>query len=227
VELYLEAEPQTWYDLKYSGSALLAKAQHGSFDEIIGYKAKGDYNTATQYGFYLGDDQEVQQFLTHFRKDYLKADPKKKIVVSSAPAGGGFEEDVDAGKKKKKKGNEPAFDADGMPIEEAPVDTKKKKSKKDVAADGTDPFGAGDANAAPAPDTSKKKKKEEPATDPAPADNAAPAEDTGKKKKDKKADAAEPAATPPADAPVDEDTGKKKKKKKDAVDPNDPFGGSR
>ncbi|WP_375435336.1 hypothetical protein [uncultured Hymenobacter sp.] len=230
VELYLEAEPQTWYYLKYSGSALLAKAQHGSFDEIIGYKAKGDYNTATQYGFYLGDDQEVQQFLTHFRKDYLKEDPKKKkAIVSSAPAGGGFEEDIDAGKKKKKKGNEPAFDADGMPVEEAPVDTKKKKSKKEVAADGTDPFGGVDANAAPAVDTSKKKKKEEPVAEPATADNAAPTEDTGKKKKDKKVDAVEPADTPPADVPVDQDAGKKKKekKKKGGVDPNDPFGGSR
>ncbi|MDF7814648.1 hypothetical protein [Hymenobacter sp. YC55] len=220
VELYLEAEPQTWYYLKYSGSALLAKAQHGSFDEIIGYKAKGDYNTATQYGFYLGDDQEVQQFLTHFRKDYLKEDPKKKkVVVSSAPQEVG-EVEEDTSKKKKKKGNEPTFDADGMPIDEAPVDAKKKKNKKEEAA-AADPFGSGDA--APAADTSKKKKKEEAAATEPVADKAAPVEETSKKKKDKKADAAEPAPDPDADAPVDKDAGKKKKKKKDA---DDPFGDS-
>ena len=236
VELYLEADPQTWYYLKYSGSALLAKAQHGSFDEIIGYKAKGDYNTATQYGFYLGDDQEVQQFLTHFRKDYLKEDPKKKrAVVTSAPAGSaGFDTDEGAGKKKKKKGNEPAFDADGMPLDEAPVDSKKKKSKKELAADANDPFGGGDANAAPAPAPTKKKKEE-------PAADAEPAEDTSKKKK---ADpvATDPAATEPAADPKaakkeeerkakeaekqkkeDEKKAKEAEKKKKAKE-DDPFG---
>jgi hypothetical protein len=205
VDVYLEAEPQTWYYLKYSGAALLAKAQHGSFDEIIGYKAKGDYNTATQYGFYLGDDQEVQQFLTHFRKDYLNEDPKKKrAIVSSAPAGSSNFEEEETGKKKKKKGNEPAFDADGMPIEEAPV---KKKSKKELAAEANDPFGGGDSNAAPAAPVKKKK---EPAADPT-AD--APVEETSKKQKAK----AEPAAAPA------EETSKKQKAKADpvAADPAD------
>ncbi|UOG75512.1 hypothetical protein MTX78_02690 [Hymenobacter tibetensis] len=205
VELYLEAEPQTWYYLKYSGSALLAKAQHGSFDEIVGYKAKGDYNTATQYGFYLGDDQEVQQFLTHFRKDYLKADPKKKIVVSSAvPGDNNFEVDADANKKKKKKGNEPAFDADGMPIDDAPVDAKKKKSKKELAADAADADAFGGDAAAPAPADTKKKKKEEAAP------VAEPAEDTSKKKK------AEPAAADPIPAdepPVDAKQAKKEEER--------------
>ncbi|WP_155832803.1 hypothetical protein [Hymenobacter swuensis] len=191
VELYLEAEPQTWYYLKYSNNVMLAKAQHGSFDEIIGLKAKGDYNTATEYGFYLGDDMEVQTFLNHFRKDYLNETTKKKINITQPEPTGNFDFDQDASKKKKKKKD---------PVEEA------------LEAD---------PNAAPPveePTSKKKKKKDEPVeAAPAPAADAAPAEDTGKKKK-KKDEAVE--ATPPADAPTEEPKKEsKKKKKKDANDP--------
>ncbi|WBO83631.1 hypothetical protein [Hymenobacter yonginensis] len=214
VNLYLEAEPQTWYFLKYSGTALLAKAQHGSFDEIVGRAAKGDYNTATQYGFFLGDDQEVQQYLTHFRKDYLREDPKKiKAPVSSgAQSTGNFDFDQDTSKKKKKKGNEPAFDADGMPIEEAPVE-KKKKNKKEEAAFGADETPVEDTSKKPAEDTGKKAKKaaepvaadpadEEPAVDPKQAKKEA---ERLKKEEEKKA----------------KEDAKKKKNKED-----DPFGDS-
>jgi hypothetical protein len=209
VILYLEAEPQTWYFLKYSGTALLAKAQHGSFDEIISLKAKGDYNTATQYGFFLGDDQEVQLFLTRFRKDYLREDPKKqRAVVTSAPAGtGNFDLDQDTSKKKKKRGNEPAFDADGMPIEEAPADTKKKKSKKEAVADAGDPTGDEDAKAAPAEDTSKKNKAAEP--DPA----ADPPVDTKQAKKEE-------------ERLKKEEEKKKKEEGKKKKNEDDPFGDS-
>ncbi|QNH62762.1 hypothetical protein [Hymenobacter sediminicola] len=251
VNLYLEAEPQTWYFMKYSGTAMLAKAQHGSFDEIIGRAAKGDYNTATQYGFYLGDDQEVQQYLVRFRRDYLKEDPKKKRaapVSAASQSTGNFDFDQDASKKKKKKGNEPAFDADGMPIEEVPVD-KKKKNKKETAADPNDPFGGGDAGAAPAEAPKKKEKKADPV-----ADEPAPAEDTSKKKKEKAAEPAptpakpaatpEPAATEPSIDPKqakkeeerkakeaeklkkEEEKKAKEEEKKKKANENDPFGGS-
>ncbi|MET4108888.1 hypothetical protein [Hymenobacter sp. UYP22] len=191
VELYLEAEPQTWYYIKYSNNVVLTKAQHGSYDEIIGLKAKGDYNTATQYGFYLGDDQEVQSFLNHFRKDFLKETAKKKVNVTQPQPTGNFDFDQDANKKKKK--------------------------KKDVVDEALE----ADPNAAPPveePASKKKKKKDEPVdAAPAPAADAAPAEDTGKKKK-KKDEAVE--ATPPTDAPVEEPKKEsKKKKKKDANDP--------
>ncbi|MDU0370845.1 hypothetical protein ACFPAF_10605 [Hymenobacter endophyticus] len=191
VELYLEAEPQTWYYIKYSNNVVLTKAQHGSYDEIIGLKAKGDYNTATQYGFYLGDDQEVQSFLNHFRKDFLKETAKKKVNVTQPQPTGNFDFDQDANKKKKK--------------------------KKDVVDEALE----ADPNAAPPveePTSKKKKKKDEPIeAAPTPAADAAPAEETGKKKK-KKDEAVE--ATPPTDAPVEEPKKEsKKKKKKDANDP--------
>ncbi|WP_426490225.1 hypothetical protein [Hymenobacter sp. 102] len=190
VELYLEAEPQTWYYLKYSNNVLLTKAQHGSYDEIVGLKAKGDYNTATQYGFYLGDDQEVQTFLNHFRKDYLKDTSKKKVNITQPEPTGNFDFDQDANKKKKKK-KDPVQDAlDYDPNAEPPVEEP----------------------------SSKKKKKKDEAVETAPAPTEAPAEDTGKKKKKK--DEAVEATPAPTDAPVEENKKEsKKKKKKDANDP--------
>ncbi|UPL49488.1 hypothetical protein [Hymenobacter sublimis] len=190
VELYLEAEPQTWYYLKYSNNVMLAKAQHGSFDEIIGLKAKGDYNTATEYGFFLGDDMEVQTFLNHFRKDYLKETGKRKVNTTQPQSTGNFDFMEDGGKKK-----------------------KKKKDAVDEALE-ADPNAAPPAEEEPA---KKKKKKDEPVEAAPTSTPAAPVEDTGKKKK-KKDEAVE--AAPPTDAPTEEPKKEsKKKKKKDANDP--------
>ncbi|UOQ75811.1 hypothetical protein MUN84_14300 [Hymenobacter sp. 5516J-16] len=191
VELYLEAEPQTWYYLKYSNNVMLAKAQHGSFDEIIGLKAKGDYNTATEYGFFLGDDMEVQTFLNHFRKDYLKETGKRKVNTTQPQSTGNFDFMEDGGKKK-----------------------KKKKDAVDEALE-ADPNAAPPAEEEPA---KKKKKKDEPVEAAPTSTPAAPVEDTGKKKK-KKDEAVE--AAPPTDAPTEEPKKEsKKKKKKDANDPS-------
>ena len=91
-----------WYYFKYANNALLTKAQHGSYDELIGQKAKGDYNTATTYGFFLGDDQEVDQFVTHFRKDYLGETGKRKVAATPVSSGN-FDFTEDTGKKKKRR----------------------------------------------------------------------------------------------------------------------------
>ncbi|MBC6613114.1 hypothetical protein H8B15_19480 [Hymenobacter sp. BT507] len=180
VELYLEAEPQTWYYLKYANNLLLTKAQHGSYDELIGQKAKGDYNTATSYGFFLGDDLEVESFLTHFRKDYLGETGKRKVVVQSSGSTGNFDFAEDPGKKKKKKkGQTDEVAADGsQPADEAPMEEpskKKKKAKEEVAADATN------ADAPPAEESKKDKKKKETATEAKPDEPKA--EDDKKKKK--------------------------------------------
>jgi len=193
VELYLEADPLTWYYLKYTNNVLLCKAQHGSFDEIIGLKAKGDYNTATQYGFYLGDDQEVQTYLTHFRKDY-NVDTKGKKITPVVSSGNDYETMEDNGKKKKKKDKESSGSA--FDTEETPATTTEdtgKKKKKDKAASGS----AFDTETTP------------------PA--ATPAEDTGKKKK-KKEEAVEE-TTAPTETPTEEPKKEKKKKKKGEEDP--------
>ena len=179
VELYLEADPQTWYYFKYANNLLLTKAQHGSYDELIGQKAKGDYNTASSYGFFLGDDMEVEGFLTHFRKDYLGETGKRKTAVPSTGSTGNFDFTEDPGKKKKKKkgqDNETATDG-SQPADDAPVEEpskKKKKAKEEVA---TEPA----ADAPPAEVSKKDKKKKETAADATPTEPAP--EDTKKKKK--------------------------------------------
>ncbi|WP_324673123.1 hypothetical protein [Hymenobacter sp. GOD-10R] len=182
VELYLEADPLTWYYLKYTNNVLLAKAQHGSFDEIIGYKAKGDYNTATQYGFYLGDDQEVQTYLTHFRKDY-NVDTKGKKITPVVSSGKDYDSVEESGKKKKKGKNEVV--EDDTQTADAPVEETSKKKKKDKTATGsafdTD---ATPPAAAPAEDTGKKKKKEDKVEEASPTDT--PTEEPKKEKKKKK-----------------------------------------
>jgi len=230
VEMYLEAEPQTWYHIRYANNVLLAKAQHGSFDEIIGYKAKGDYNTATEYGFYLGDDQEKDLFTRRFRKDYLNDNSKVKPVASRPASTESFSPAEDDGKKKKKKkGDE--FDTGSTPVADAPVEDTggKKKKKKD---DANDPFNNGDAAATPAPteDTGKKKKKEEAVvekTTPAEpvADAAVDAKDAAKeaalakKEEEKKAKEAEKLKK------EEEKKAKEAEKKKKAKE-DDPFGDS-
>ncbi|MBC6992305.1 hypothetical protein [Hymenobacter sp. BT491] len=187
VELYLEAEPQTWYYLKYTNNVLLTKAQHGSFDEIIGYKAKGDYNTATTYGFYLGDDQEVQLFLNHFRKDYL-GEAKQRKIATAPPSTGNFDNMEEGGKKKKKKGKDEIVDDGSQPTADAPVEetSKKKKKSKDEP---TDAFGAA-ATPPATEETSKKQKSKEKAVEPK-TETTAPAEEPKKEKEKKKKKKAE------------------------------------
>lgn len=182
VDIYLEAEPRTWYYLKYSNNVLLAKAQHGAFDEIIGLKAKGDYNTATQYGFYLGDEQEVQLFLNHFRKDYLNETTKRRIDVTQPESTGNFDFMEDTGKKKKRKKNDPVDDVmqDTPPAEE--TGRKGRKQKNEPAADVPAPAAA--PTTAPTDDSGKRKKKE--AVEAAPPADEPPVEDSKKEKKRKK-----------------------------------------
>ncbi|WP_400192360.1 hypothetical protein [Hymenobacter sp. B81] len=217
VELYLEADPETWYYFKYSENKLLAKAQHGEFDEILGRAAKGDYNVATDYGFFLGDESEKVMFVNHFRKDYLGQAKPQKQVVGRPKEEPSLDMGEVAGKKKKKKDQADEFGADASgggtdPAAEEPVSKKKKKK-----ADANDPFAAdGGTDPAAEPVKEKKKKKDE-AAEPA-AEPAAPAEEPVKEKKKKKEEApAEPAAEPAAE-PVKE----KKKKKEEAAPAEEP-----
>ncbi|UOQ73853.1 hypothetical protein [Hymenobacter cellulosilyticus] len=216
VEMYLEAEPQTWYHIRYSNNVLLTKAQHGSYDEIIGFKAKGDYNTATQYGFYLGDEQEKDLFVRHFRKDYLGDNSKPKAAPARPVSEGSFDFMEDKKKKKKAK-DEAAFDEGSQPAADAPVeDTGKKKKKKDAAFDtDTDPA------AAPAEDTGKKKKKDDAAAT-APTD--APVDEgktAAQMKKEEAAKAKEAERLKKEEEKKAKEAEKKKKKGEE-----DPFGDS-
>ncbi|GAB2949348.1 hypothetical protein GCM10027048_13020 [Hymenobacter coalescens] len=234
VELYLEADPETWYYFKFAENKLLAKAQHGEFDEILGRAAKGDYNTATDYGFFLGDEQEKVLYVNHFRKDYLgEAKPQKQVLSGRPQPSGNFDNMESDSKKKKKKadtqdeqfGTDPAADAAADPAAEP--SKKEKKKKKEAAADANDPFATDSTpTAEPEPSKKEKKKKEkEVAADtpaePAPAEPAAA--EPSKKEKKKKEEAA-PAPTEEKAAEPAKEPKKEKEKKSKKKDENDPFG---
>lgn len=227
VEIYLEAEPQTWYYLRYANNIVLAKSSNEVFDGEIGGKAKGDPNTATEFGVFLGDYTDVDQFRSHFERDYL-GKSGKLAARPAAPPSASFEgEGVDKDKKKKKKANDPFSDGEitSAPTE-PPADTSKKAKKKKA----NDPFAEGEITTAPAP-AAKPSKKQEQAAALVPDPVAAPAKQTP---------VAEPAATPapapattepaatptpatPAPAaPAEELVKKKKEKKKDQEVAPDP-----
>jgi hypothetical protein len=215
VEVYLEAEPQTWYYLRYANNIVLAKSSSESFDGEIGGKAKGDPSTATEYGVFLGDYSDVDQFRSHFERDYLGK--SGKLAARPAAQASSFEgEGVDKSKKKKKKSTDPFSDGEIAPATDPAADPAKnepaKKSKKKKA---DDPFGEGEITAAPAAEPTKKKKGKEAA---APDETAAPEpapEPTKKKKKAKDNDPFSDGEITPA--PAAEPT--KKKEKEKAADP--------
>lgn len=207
VAIYLEPEPQSWYYFNYANNVLVAKSANETFDAQIGSKAKGDRETATEYGVFLGDFNDVDGFRGRFQRDYLGKSGK---LAARPPAPVKSEEPgVDTGKKKKKKGDD-AFgtDADSGPGGAAPAAaapdataeaaTAKKKKKK---VDPNDPFADG---AMPDP-------------------NATPVAEAPAKKEKVKVKTKEVAADAPSDAPTDTPEPPKKAKKKVKIDPNDPF----
>ena len=205
VEIYLEPEPQTWYYLKYANNLLLAKSQSEAFDGEIGGKAKGDYNTATSYGVFLGDYTDVDAFRAHFLKDFL-GKSGKLAARPAAPAPADYDTVDDKKKKKKGKGD----DAFGTPDPGTPdagaAAAEPEPAKKKKKAKANDPFGDGvmdDPNApAPAEPAKKEKTKVKAADTPAADDPAAePAPQKVKTKTKPADDAPAPDPAAPAAAP--------------------------
>ncbi|QKG57235.1 hypothetical protein GKZ68_11770 [Hymenobacter sp. BRD128] len=189
VEVYLEAEPQTWYYLRYANNVLLAKSSSEEFDGEIAAKQKGSIETATDYGVYLVDFEDVDRFRSHFERTYLGKSGKLAPRPAAPTPTGNFDNfDTEKGKKSKKKPKADHFGngENAANAEPAAEPAKKSKKKKD-----NDPFGDGvitPAAAEPAPEPAKKtrKKKEE-----APADGditTEPAPEPTKKSKKKAKD---------------------------------------
>ncbi len=199
VQLYLEADATSWYYLKFSNNLLLVKSQNEEFDAEIAAKAKGEYETATSYGAFLGDFADVDNFRDHFQKDMLGIKPKA-AARSSRPAAAEPAFDEMANKKKKKKDavEEALAGGTDAPAEEPAAAAKKKKKKS------TDPFGDGTLDE-PAPAPVKKAVAKAPAKPTTPADSAAAKPVTGATPgKGVPPATTAPANEPPApDAPVD------------------------
>ena len=203
VEVYLEAEPQTWYYFRYANNVLLTKSSSEGYDGEIGGHQKGDLNTALDYGVFLGDFEDVDRFRAHFQRDY-QGKSGKLAARPAAPAPSDTEGfGTETKKKKKAKATDPFGDGEITSASEpAPEPTKKKKKAKD-----NDPFGDGEITAAPAAEPAPKKKGKEKAQEAAPDPNAEPAAEPApapakKKKKAKDNDPfADGEVAPPVAAP--------------------------
>ncbi|HET9504227.1 MAG TPA: hypothetical protein VFO93_11845 [Hymenobacter sp.] len=226
VEVYLEADPQTWYYIRYANNIVVTMSSSETYNGLVGGKAKGDPNTATEFGVFLGDYSDVDGFRSHFEREYLGK--SGKLAARPAAPEPAPEVDTDKGKKKKKKSDDPFGDGEitpppsADPTTDADAGKKSKKKKKD-----NDPFADGEiAPAAAEPAKKEKEKAKEKEAAPAADPTATPAEDTGKKSKKEKKKEAEAAPEPAADPSAEPttDPGKKSKKKKKAED--DPFGDS-
>ena len=160
VQLYLEAEERSWYYLKFSNNLLLVKSQNEDFDAEIAAKAKGEYETASSYGAFLGDYADVDNFRDHFQRDMLNVKPKAAARASRPTAEPAFDELANKKKRKKDAVEQALAGEEPQAPEAAPAPTKKKKKKAD------DPFGDGVLDA-PAPAPAKKAAAKAPATPPA------------------------------------------------------------
>jgi hypothetical protein len=247
VEIYLEAEPQSWYYFKYANNLMLTTSSSDNFNYEISSKAKYDYETATSYGVFLGALTDVDAFRTHFQKDYL-GKTGKQITRTVAPTGMADPAEAPDGKKKKKGKADDAFgtDPNANPgtAEAAPEPTSKKKKK----AKANDPFGDGVLDdPAPAPAPAKKEKAKDKAADapaaatpavvapataapaattPAAATPAAPDPADAKKEADRQAKEAEKLKKEEEKAKKDEEKKKKEEEKQKKKKGDDPFGDS-
>ncbi len=183
VEVYLEAEPQTWVYLRYANNVLLTKSSSEEYDGEIAAKQKGGIETAADYGAFLGEYEDVDRFRAHFERTYL-GKSGKLAPRPTPPAGSTDSFGTETGKKKKKKDNDPFGDGVITPASDPTTEpAKKSKKKKD-----DDPFGDGvitpaaDPAAEPDKKSKKKAKEEAPAADPM----AEPAPEPTKKSKKKK-----------------------------------------
>ncbi|MBO2032967.1 hypothetical protein J4D99_16335 [Siccationidurans ginsengisoli] len=229
VELYLEPSPGYFYYFRFDKGVLVTQSLDEKYNYAVSSKAKYDYNTATEYGAFLGDLDEVEAFRTRFRKTYLNESDKETMARRKAMAAAeeklaqekAAEEEaaaaaIEAKKNRKRKPDEATgteagggSDSFAEPPVEAPTKKKKKKAN--------DPFGDGIIEPAAAPAPAKKEKVKEKAPEPA----AAPPEAPAKKEKAKVKD---PEPDPSAEPGVETD--KKSKKKKKKTEAEDPFGDS-
>ncbi|MCI1189974.1 hypothetical protein MON38_21325 [Hymenobacter sp. DH14] len=173
VQLYLEADATSWYYFKFANNLLLVKSQNEDFDGEIAAKAKGEYETATSYGAFLGDFADVDNFRQHFQKDFLGIKPKPLARASKPAAAEPAFDEVANKKKKKKDAVDEALADPGTPAPETAATSSKKKKK----AKADDPFGDG-VMEDPAPAPTKKAAAPAPTPAAKPAAKATPADST-------------------------------------------------
>ncbi|GAB3822870.1 hypothetical protein GCM10028895_28470 [Pontibacter rugosus] len=107
VNLYLQADPYTWYYFSFFENGLSMASSDDKFNKAVRSKSKGSRGVATKYGIYQGQPIEKNQFLNYFQTTYLSGKEGIKVMpeqVVNEPTGNfDFISEDDAKKDKKKK----------------------------------------------------------------------------------------------------------------------------
>ncbi|MBK0404475.1 hypothetical protein I5M27_15860 [Adhaeribacter sp. BT258] len=237
VNIYLEANPTTWYYFSYTENTLTVASSDGKFNQILAPKLKPAGTVASTFTPIAGETMDRNQFVMNFRNTYLGGKGEKLVDApavqinedpATEPAEGDGTEVAAGTKKKKAKKKKPKLDEFGEPIEEEPV--ADVPAEEPAAAAPTDtPTEEAPAEETEAPAKKKKKEKvkaqeEVPADVPVEEAPAEPAEEKPAKKKKEKVKKEAPAEEAPVDepaieeAPAEEAPVKKKKKSKKGED---------
>ncbi|WP_242929420.1 hypothetical protein [Pontibacter vulgaris] len=123
VNLYLQADPYTWYYFSFFENGLTLASSDDKFNKAVRSKSKGGRGTSTKYGIYAGEAIEKNQFIEQFRYDYLKGKDGFKIAADQPRIDEGgksadfTEEEAtpkkEKGRKKKNKKNDPFAEDQG------------------------------------------------------------------------------------------------------------------
>ncbi|AKD02460.1 hypothetical protein POKO110462_16670 [Pontibacter korlensis] len=112
VNLFLQADPYTWYYFSYFENGLSMVSSDDKFNKAVSSKSKGSRGSSGSYSIYDGALIEKNEFLNYFQNTYLGGKEGFKAItekVANQPTGNFdfiSEEDSKKEKKKKKKKEE-------------------------------------------------------------------------------------------------------------------------
>ncbi|WP_266203160.1 hypothetical protein [Pontibacter kalidii] len=113
VNLYLQADPYTWYYFSFFENGLTLVSSDDKFNKAVRSKSKGSRGATSSYGIYEGIPIEKNEFLNYFQNTYLGGKEGFKTVTENVvkESTGNFDfisedDDKKSRKKKKKKGEE-------------------------------------------------------------------------------------------------------------------------
>ncbi|GAB3534261.1 hypothetical protein GCM10027443_21040 [Pontibacter brevis] len=115
VNLYLQADPYTWYYFSFFENGMTMASSDDKFNKAVESKARGSRGATSSYGIYAGQPIEKNEFIQYFRNNYLKGAEGFKVASEQQII------------------NEPADSFDALE-EDEPKKSRKKKKKKNKNA---------------------------------------------------------------------------------------------
>ncbi|MDX5437651.1 MAG: hypothetical protein LPK03_10675, partial [Pontibacter sp.] len=110
VNLYLQADPYTWYYFSFFENGLSMISSDDKFNKAVRSKSKGSRGATSSYAVYEGMPIEKNEFLAYFEKNYLAGKEGFKVAAEQTV-------------------NEPTGNFDFISDDDAKSDRKKKKKR--------------------------------------------------------------------------------------------------